>query len=415
MTTCNIKIEKLAALGDGIGHIDGQVCFVPFSAPGDHLSIRITRNNKNFMRGEIIEILEPGIGRIEPLCPLFGQCGGCSWQHLAIDVQKQWKKDILFHELQHDNLDFTWSPHPFEYRCLARLHWRPNIKSGYLGFASFHRKNNIIDVANCPILKPKLSNCIKVLKYELLSLIKSPCEVRLVLDSHGPAAVISLKNDLPQEVYAKAKTLVPNEFSSLQVVIDGIHATIAGKRGEICTLAADGSDFYAPALSFGQANLGINREIAKITKTWISKKGFKTALELFSGSSNLSISLAPYIKKMTVSELDETALTSAKNNLSLRNLSHVSTKSGDSLEVYRNIGKDFEFIILNPPRRGHLELAQSIKLGNHKAVLYISCSPSTLARDITVLKSAGYKITHAHGFDMFPQTAHMEAAVFLER
>ncbi len=410
-----IKIEKLVAGGDGVGRLDGMVCFVPFAAPGDHLRIKIVRHNRRFKRGQIVEILSPGPGRRPPPCPLFKDCGGCTWLHLDEQVQTEAKQNILSAALSSTAVTFAPSDQSLGYRTTTRLHVEPNSNgpSCCLGFTRA-KKKSLVDVHGCPILTPELDVCLAQLRQELLGYVPERSEVRLALSESGPVVLVATRSPLPPEFYTRASQLAPGSLAGVLVSLDGVCSPIAGS-GEVCTSGVDGEPYRAPAGCFSQANRQINQLIAETVSDWIVQGGFSSALELFGGAGNLTVALARLVTKMAVSDLNPEACRAARQNLSRRGLGHVAVHTGDAIDLYRELSDKYELVILDPPRSGHLELARALAQGKQRAVLYISCNPATLARDLNELKGAGYKMTRAAGFDMFPQTAHIEAAVLMER
>ncbi|MCP4680496.1 MAG: class I SAM-dependent RNA methyltransferase [Deltaproteobacteria bacterium] len=406
-----IEIESLAAGGDGVGHIDGKVCFVPLAAPGDRLRIRVVRENERLVRGIITEILEQGASRREPACPLFGQCGGCQWLHVDSSAQLLAKRSILSRALKRADVQVVSSPKQLGYRRLARLHFDP--QRGALGFARAGQRT-IIDLDKCPILDPALGRCLELTKSILVTETTMPVEVRLAVGDDAPVVSVSSPSPLPAGFYSRAMEITGDRIAGVVVSVDGLVSTIAGEAN-ILALCGDGEPLFEPVVSFGQANREVNHILAKTVTEWVEGSGYSSALELFAGSGNLTVCIARHIKKVATVEKDRDACLAARKNIEQRALRGVTVHEGDALEVYREIGNKFDLVVLDPPRTGHRELARALAQGEHRAVLYVSCNPATLARDLLELASGGFRLTRCHGFDMFPQTAHLEAAALMER
>ncbi len=407
-----VSINRLAPGGDGEGVLRDKRCFVPFTAPGDRITARITKENRKIVRAELEEMLSPSPVRREPPCPLFGACGGCAWQHLDAETQRESKEALLVAALKRPAAVVP-SPRLLGYRVVARMHVGPGPSGRQLGFHHY-RTRDIVPVVSCPVLAPALSSVIPHLQSGLLPHLPDRCTLRLAYGGNGSVALVSTDTPLSESFYQAATRLVPTPLAGVVLDVDGIVSTIAG-TGDIRQTDPDGHPFITPAGSFGQANPDINRVITDTVLSWIEGREVASALELFAGAGNLSRRYARCIPEVTISELDAAACDAAVENLRIRGLDRVSVEQGDALEVYRRLGDRRELIVLDPPRDGHLALCQAIARGDHRAVIYISCNPATLARDLAPLEQVGYNCTAAMGFDMFPQTPHMEAAVKMER
>ena len=149
-------------------------------------------------------------------------------------------------------------------------------------------------------------------------------------------------------------------------------------------------------------------------QSWIVQAKAAKTIELFAGSGNLSVSVAPHTKNLAVVERDQDAARTVEKNFKYRSQRGTTVHCGEALEVYHQIGDKYDVVVLDPPRTGHRDLVRAIARKKPRAVIYVSCNPATLARDLKELYSGGFKMKAACGFDMFPQTAHLEAAVYLE-
>jgi 23S rRNA (uracil1939-C5)-methyltransferase len=410
-----VTVESLAAGGDGVGRVNGKTCFVPQSAPGDRLRIRIVKENKDFCRGEIDDILEPGPGRHKPDCPLVDTCGGCQWLHLDNATQLAAKTQILAHALQTDTVDFVPSPRSLGYRQIARLHFEPPHKDfpATLGFAK-RKQRTIVNIDRCPILVSQLNDSIQPLGQLIEGMLSTRAEIRLAQGKSGTVIVIDTKAPLPPAFYTSAAGRVPEHFAGIAATIEGVTAEIAGKTAVELT-NIDTKRFVAPATVFGQANAGTNQLLINTVASWVKKTSAKSAIELFAGAGNLTVAISPFVEKLATGEMDPDACRAAKENLAHRHMTHVEVRTGDAVAVYNSLDKKRELVVLDPPRTGNLELAEAMAKGQHRAIVYVSCNPATLARDLVPLTEAGYMVSRTCGFDMFPQTAHIEVAVLLER
>lgn len=406
-----MTIERLAAGGDGLGYIDDKVCFVPYGVPRDRLKVTITRKNKKFYRASIEEIIDPSPDRIPVPCSHFTQCGGCRWLQIDERVQLLAKQAILSHALR-TPVSIVPSRPSLGYRSVVRLHIGTSPSGLIIGFVHA-RTRRIVKIDACPILVQPLNNVLPTIS-NLTEIAGHPAgEIRLTSSDHGPVACFSSSAPFPEPFYNAARNAVGKTLLGVSLAND-VETHLAGTE-LIHIIGTDGSPFEAPAKSFGQANRYINQDIARTVERWLANRRFSTAAELFAGAGNHTITVAPRVDRMIASEIDPAACDAMKRNLARRHLDHVSVVQGEALEQYSASAQAAELLVLNPPRTGHLALASAMARGNHRAVLYISCNPATLARDLAELLATGYNIREAKGFDMFPHTAHMEAAVLLER
>lgn len=413
----DIQITSLAPGGDGVGRLpSGQVCFVPFSAPGDKLTVRVTGEKRDYARAEITEILNPGRARVTPPCPHFARCGGCQWLHLSHAEQITAKRDFVARAFE--GMEAPWEIVPSNktlgYRRVTRLHWRSKgSQKGTLGFTE-PRSHRVVPLSRCPILADTLNSALVPLR-ELLALLRQDAEVKLSCGDEAAVLSVKIRDSAPPAFYEEASRHVGRDvFSGVVLDAAGTRALIAGTDRISLDVGAR-APIELSASSFGQANADVNAKLVATVRDWTSDARWRTALELFSGSGNLTFALGDGLERIACVELDPLACRAAEENAEKLGRAGVTVVNADALEGYKRCGLQKNLVILDPPRTGARDLCREIARGSHDAILYISCNPAALIRDLAPLKEAGYKPRRARGFDMFPQTAHLEAAVLLER
>jgi 23S rRNA (uracil1939-C5)-methyltransferase len=375
-----LRIDALAAGGDGVGRdADGRVVFVPFAAPGDRLRVRVVESHPRFARGEIEAVVEPGASRVEPVCGVFGRCGGCSWQHVAYAEQVAAKRAILADALARIGglevppVDFVASPEPYRYRGRARL----LVVGGRAGFRE-RRSHALCAVTTCPLLAPPLDAALAALRPD------ADGEWELALGSDGTARAADLGSD-PE---------------SGRVAIEAV-----GERIEIS------------AGVFAQANALLYDALARCV---VDAAGAgREALELFAGAGFFTLALARRFERLAAVESDARAVADLGRNLGAAGLRHVRVIEARSEVVLADLQAlrlAPEVIVLDPPRGG-VGAAASRDLARSAArrVVHVSCDPATLARDLRELVQRGFALERAVGFDLFPQTPHVEAVAVLSR
>jgi 23S rRNA (uracil1939-C5)-methyltransferase len=379
-----LRIESLAAGGDGVARApDGRVVFVPFTAPGDLARVAIRERRARWLRGEAVELLEPGPGRTDPLCPVFGTCGGCDWQHLAYDTQVDAKRTLLRDAIERiarlpvpARFAFHGSPAPYGYRSRARV----AAERGRVGFRR-RRSHSICAVSRCPILVPALDA-------PLARLADSPpgaeAEWELTAGAGGHVSVARL----------------PVRDSG-----DWVEIETAGERLRIS------------AGSFLQANEALRGALAASVVEAAGADG--VCLELFAGAGFFTLPLARRFVRVVAVEANPGAVADLEENLAAAGLVGVEIVAAPverALEGRELASVDPDVVVLDPPRTGlPPEAREALAALGAPRVVYVSCDPATLARDIAVLGDRGYALTALDGFDLFPQTAHVEAVALLER
>jgi 23S rRNA (uracil1939-C5)-methyltransferase len=378
-----LRIESLAAGGDGVGRApDGRVVFVPFSAPGDLARVAIRERRARWLRGAAVEILEPGPGRTDPLCPVFGTCGGCDWQHLAYEAQVAAKRAILADAIERvarlpvpERYAFHASPAPYGYRSRARV----AAERGRVGFRR-RRSHAVCAVSRCPVLVPALDEPLA-----RLAASPPPGEAEWELTAGGGSVSVAR---------------LPVRDSA-----DWVEVASAGERLRIS------------AGSFLQANEALRDTLARVVVDAAGRGA--VCLELFAGAGFFTLPLARRFARLVAVEAHPGAVADLEENLAAAGQSGVEIVAASverALDGRELAALDADVVVLDPPRTG-LEGGARERLAALGAprVVYVSCDPATLARDIGVLGDRGYALTALDGFDLFPQTAHVEAVAQLER
>lgn len=371
-----ITIEKLAVGGSGIGRIDYQdkklVVFIPKSAPEDQVRVRITHVEKNFLNGGIVQILKPSPYRREAPCPYFKDCGGCSWQHIDEKHQIEQKEFILkdlfkkfLPEQKYELLPTVIGAQNFEYRNRIQLK-QFGKRLGYFKPES----HDLVDIEDCLIAEKPLRDWLKTNK----SKIRPSDKLR--------------KHEL--KINADGKV----EFYPIGAQSEG--------------------------LSFSQVNRFVNANLVKTTVNLVKGTQPKFLTEFYAGSGNFTFPLSQISKDLQIDaielnpDLTQKAVDQIKSLKLHKQIRFYTTKS--ELFPLRNT-MSTDLIMLDPPRQG-CEKSLLLKLAETKPkfLLYISCHPVSLVRDLQVLKQNGYdfEMRHLQIFDMFPQTDHFETLCLLE-
>jgi 23S rRNA (uracil1939-C5)-methyltransferase len=378
-----LSIDSLAAGGEGVGRdTGGRVVFVPFAAPGDRLRVRVVEAHARFARAEIEAILSPGASRVSPRCRVFGDCGGCAWQHVAYPAQLAAKRAILRDALERIGglapppIELMPSPAPYGYRGRARL----VAQGGCVGFRR-RRSHEPCPIASCPLLAPPLDAA-------LAELAGRPAladgEWELALGGDGAVRTSALAQPDPDARVAIAA---------------------AGERIEL-----------SPGV-FAQANALLHDALARCVVEAAGAGG--EALELFAGAGFFTLALARRFARVVAVESDARAVADLTRNLAAAGLRHVralEARSETLLADARSQRVAPEVVVLDPPRGGvGARASRDLARLPARRVVHVSCDPATLARDLRELAARGFALARVVAFDLFPQTPHVEAVAVLER
>jgi 23S rRNA (uracil1939-C5)-methyltransferase len=399
-----LDIEKLVAGGDGMAHDpSGRVIFVPQTAPGDRIRARVTRDHRSYARAELTELERPGPDRVEPGCPAFAArtCGGCQWLHVSTAAQAEAKQAVVKNALRNAiqnglTLSALERPAPdFGWRRRARFAWfRPRgQRAAVIGFFVPNR-NRITDIEACLQLSPGLQRALT--------------QMRAVLAHHlgGQGELLALEGQ-DELVHVVIKGSAHPDAPAALAAAAGICGVSMGKRRRGRPAEIE-PGVFATADQFEQASSAGNQRLRDVVAELMQPRQGARVLELYAGNGNLTRAFA--------NEARETVAVDRKTGAP--DLPNVTWRSGDADVVTNELvahSERFDWVVLDPPRTGAYEVIPALLLLAPEHILYVSCDPATLARDVDLLHAGGYRAEHAVPLDLMPQTAHIEVVVRLRR
>jgi len=382
--TLDVTIERILPGGVGLAHADGKTVFVSLAAKSDRVRVKIDREQGNLLFASITEILEPSPDRIEPPCPYFGRCGGCDFQQLTYEAQLAAKSEIIrdcLHRIAQVDLPevkVVSSPNPWHYR--ARATWQVDQEQQTIGYYE-RGSRRVCDVVDCAVLVPALQTTLEQLRNTPISAIPGDLKhLDVVLGETGVSLAPAFANFHTNELSVKV-----------------------------------GDETYSyNAEAFFQVNQGVLIELLQFA---LDDLGGEVALDLYCGVGLFTVPLARRFKKVTGIESNSVATRFARRNLQQANLPNGNIVTSTLTEWIRsgsNKRDIVDFVLLDPPRAGaESAVIQGILQLKPKRLCYVSCDPATLARDIKKLIAGGFVVRSISGFDMFPQTHHVETVVHL--
>jgi len=422
--TRTVTIDALAYGGDGVGHIDDKVIFVPDTVPGDTAEVTITEDKKSFFRGEVVELTTPSEARAIAFCKYADRCGGCQWQHVSYDEQLKWKQTIVDQTIKRlsgiDNVTVDpCVPSPVEkaFRTVARYPARRTKKGFISGY--FERKSKrVIDIESCPVAIESINSAAAVIREQLRDhfTIVYIDEFSIQSSCRQDSILVTLFAEEGSDLSHIAAILL-EKIPNLQGVS---HRTIGGKfvkrYGEgyrFETVA--GKEFRIEERSFFQINVQQAEQLIDIVRGMVDVDKPGLVIDGFGGVGLFSFGVFNPETEIHLYDLSRSAVKDSRFNAKAHGFKSFSTHTEDTQGMSQII-MSADTIILDPPRSGLGDeaVAASAALSAEK-IVYISCNPTTLARDLKKFVSLGYSVERIVPVDMFPQTYHIETVTLLTK
>lgn len=428
----DVKIEKLVYGGEGLGHAEGNTVFVPFVLPEETVCIDAVERKKKFVRGALNSIITPSAERIEPRCPHFYTCGGCHYQHIPPEAQLRYKEEILRDTLRRighidwrEPITLHASP-PWGYRNRAQWKVRPagrdekqsgkaagKLEIGYFRAGSVA----LVPVHECAVLSIRLENALKALRNAFLAgeFPSSIREVEAFADGADENLLLTVSfAGFPATLPHVADTLrahIPNIASILFHDTSRERMELVG-RGYLNYQAA-GNSYRVGHMSFFQVNrFLIDEMVASVVGAEMEGE---MALDLFCGVGLFTLPLTQRFRRVVGVESNPATVRDLELNLTA-NARRAEIRNAGVDEFLRKFTEPPQLVIMDPPRAGLTSesLSRLVRLRPER-ITYVSCEPSTLARDLAALSKSAYAVKEVHLFDLFPQTFHIETVVKLAR
>lgn len=426
------EITKLSHDGRGISLVEGKTTFIDNALPGEKVKFRYTAAFGRYNEGIAEEIIVSSSERIQPLCKHFSICGGCSLQHMSSASQRQLKQRTLLEQFQHfgktevPEILPTLSAKEWGYRRKARLSVRYVEKKQkvLVGFRE-KRSNFLADIDYCEVLHPDAAKLISPLKEFILTLecYKDIPQIEVAVDQTHVALIFRHMQPLSETdrnkliAFAKLHSiylyLQPDKVESIYLLYP--ENTSPFLQYEFPEYAI--TQRFLPS-DFAQVNLELNRQMIQRALDLLALQPTDTVLDLFCGFGNFTLPMARNSAHVVGVEGSTASIERANSNAVLNQIANVSFYVANLDESYLHLAwakRQYDKILLDPPRSGAEMCVQNIEVFDAKKIVYISCNPATLARDTGILLQKGYTLITAGIMDMFPHTNHVESIAVFEK
>lgn len=436
--------------GEGVAKIDSYPIFIEGALKGEKVKVKIVKVNKNFAYGKLLEVIEKSEGRVEPKCKYFKKCGGCKLQHMNYETQLDFKwervKDCIkkIGGLSEDLVEYPigMEENPYKYRNKVQLPIGMDKSKPVLGFYA-PRSHDIIDIEECLIQEEDANKISKITREWIEEFNIMPAFVDGKFNKKGLLRHVMIRKGFKTGEVMVVIVATRKDLKHINELIKKLEFHVEGLKSVVlCVNAKDtnviltpecytlwGEDyiqdyigdfkFNISPLSFFQVNPMQTEVLYNKALEYAELTGKETVFDAYCGTGSITLFLSQKAKKVYGVEIVEPAIINARENAKMNNVSNTEFFVGKSEEVIPKLIKEgvkADVIVVDPPRKGcDIKLLKAIGETKPERVVYVSCDPSTLARDLKILDELGYKTEKVQPVDMFPQTAHIENIAKLVR
>jgi len=443
--TVEVEITDLSHDGEGVGRVGGFTLFVPQTAPGDLVEARVISVQKTYARGLPLAVKRYSRLRVEPACRHFARCGGCRLQHLQYEAQLRLKQERVrevlrrLGQVEAPVLPVIGMADPWGYRNKAQV--PVAAENGRLVAGFFEpRSHRVVDMDSCPIQHPAGNRVVQAAREALEELHIAPYDekthrgaVRHILSrasfSTGEVllTLVTAQEKLPHaaRLVEKLRTSLPGLVGIVQNINTGRGNTILGDREvtlwgrPYLVEALGGLTFHVSSRSFFQVNPKQTEVLYDKVLAYTGLTGTETVFDLYCGTGTIALYLARKTKTVIGVESAREAVRDARSNAKLNRINNALFFEGRAEEVVPRLleeGYRADIIVVDPPRKGcEPSLLQTIIAAAPRRLVYVSCNPATLARDLQILEKSGYRTVEVQPVDMFPHTSHVECVTLMSK
>ena len=434
-----IKITGLGSSGEGVGKLGELAVFVEGALPSEEISAEIETRKKNYAVARLVEVLKPSQDRVEPFCPLYKDCGGCQLQHLSYPAQLKWKRQQVVDAVERigkisgvEIFATLGMENPLRYRNKMQFPVGKNLKIGCYARGS----HKIIDTTSCAIQNAQNDKILAAVrkvakKFEIQPYNEDTHKGflrhvmgRVGADGEFMIVLVTAAKNFPNEknfVRALLKEL-PDVTSIQQNIQTFKNNVILGRETKVLygkpTIRDKIGDFSfnISARSFFQVNTAQAEILYQTALNFANLRGNELIIDAYCGTGTISLFMAKKARKVIGVEVVSSAISDAIKNARENHIKNAEFIVGDAVKVIPQIPDYAEVVIVDPPRAGcDKKVLETFAAMKPEKIIYVSCNPATLARDLKILDECGYKTKKIQPVDMFPFTSHVESVAQLVR
>lgn len=442
-----INITGMGQSGEGVGRFNNFTVFVPYALPGETVEVKITQVKKSYATGEVTSIVKQASSRVKPICDVYDKCGACQLQHYDYAAQLQAKQQKVIDMMEHiaikkniKILPTLPSPEMWHYRNKMQFPIGRSKKEGIIVGCYAHSSHNIINTEKCHIQKHTnniIANAVREMATKFkLSVYDEKSHYGLLRhvvgrtnrdESEAMVVLVTAQPKIPRlrEIINFLRSKIPNLTSIVQNINTGRNNIIMGKECKILWGASHITDrlgnlhFKISALSFFQVNTEQAERLYETALNYANLTGKETVIDGYCGTGTISLFLAQRAKKVYGMEIVPEAIRDAIANARDNNIKNAQFFTGDAAKLMPQLYKKGlrpDVIVTDPPRAGCApQVLKTFAAMHPKRIVYVSCNPASLARDIAILDELGYQTKEIQPVDMFPQTGHVECVALITR
>ena len=420
--TYELQINRLGTSGEGVGRYENFTVFVPNALPGETVSVIIEEVKNNYARGRIKQILHESVDRVAPLCELYEECGGCQLQHLSYEAQLYAKRAQVVDALTHIGklaqipvMETLRAEEPWNYR--NKMQFPIGRNSGKIVIGCFAQgSHRIINTENCHIQRAENND-----------LVLRHIVGRVGRSNDLMAVIVTATKQLPRakDFVRMMRERLPNLVSVHQNIQTYRNNVIMGRDtqllwGQPTIIDSLGRlNFHISPRSFFQVNTRQAERLYEQTLAYADLHGTETVIDAYCGTGTITLFLAQKARKVYGIEIVQPAILDARKNARDNNVKNAEFIVGDATAVMPALYKQGirpDVVVVDPPRAGCTEtVLRTFANMKPQRIVYVSCNPATLARDLAILKELGYLAQEVQPVDLFPQTSHVENVCLLKK
>jgi 23S rRNA (uracil1939-C5)-methyltransferase len=411
----SLDVERLTFGPDALAHDGRRIVFVPHGAPGDRICGRVVERHPGWARAEIAAVVRPGPERVLPGCPAFPICGGCQWQHVAPQAQRAAKRAIVAEQLARlagirdaDVLPVEVPGGDWGYRARMTL-----VVEGRR--AGYHRARShaLVEIADCPIADAVLSEHLPAAR-ALVAALRAPLARVTLARAPGGVVLVAHASARPGPADAHAaESLLARSASVRGIVLRGAGTRLVLGDPTVRVPLETGLDLEVPADVFTQVSPAANAALVAAVLAHGGVVPGARVLDLYCGAGTFSLPLARRGAAVVGIERDRVAVAAAHDNAARTGLAASFTADAVAHALPGMSPGAIDAIVLDPPRTGAADAVPALARLRAPRLVYVSCDPATLARDVALLRAHGYRLNAVQPLDLFPQTYHIESVAEL--